>query len=494
MCDFSNYDFENVFKQKFEEDFVDKILEYISNINFDELVLSLVKNIKKTVLFIEYGRETKGNEVIEELLKNHINLVDIKGKLSFKHFMRIITTIPAFIPIVLMFLKTNVYLNKVSSRNSFVNAIQINIDKTALQKELWENNMDVGSFFDESYETVFPTIYKEWKKNPNVREKCQIISFVYLAFEKAVYLPIEKMEDRLIMDINTLLDTYFYTEEDKTSYDFCGGPRMILDASDKLQSIMKGNVYKPDKYKRRKAEKTAYINGYTDYGEYKFWYKRLKYILGYLNPNIKNNLVRSKYKKLDFYKNQFETLEKDYKFFAEEKKDNLLNYVLSEDSFLHGFLTLHKRIKDSKNLINYIKRTSEKTFALDIIQYKYDELAKKSHKRIQNKFTEFNRIVKSWDDKYNTKYKETFEKRNEINYFLESYYNDDEEERRWELDDKEGEIDELENFVPNFNRLYNLFQQYLNTPSEVLYNAILEQVDYFISSKLSRNFLEEWDF
>lgn len=471
MCDFSNYDFEDVFKQKFEEDFVDKLLEYISNINFNEFVLFLVKNIRKTILLIEAERETKGNEVIEKVLQNYINTVNVEGKLSLEHFIKIIRVVPAFIPIVLMFLKTNVYLNKISSRNSFVNAIQINIDKTALQKELWENNMDVGSFFDESYETVFPTIYKEWKKNPNVREKCQIISFVYLAFEKAVYLPIEKMEDRLIMDINTLLDTYFYTEEDNTFYDFCGGPRLIPDASDKLQSIMKGNVYKPDKYKRRKAEKTAYINSYTDYGEYKFWYKRLKYILGYLNPNIKNNLVRSKYKKLDFYKNQFETLEKDYKYFAKEKKENLLNYVLSEDSFLHSFFTLHNRIKNLEDLITYIEKTPEKTFALDVIQYKYNELAKKSHKRIQNKFTEFNKIINS-----------NGKKKNYISSFLESYYNNY-EERNEDLDDKEYEDDELKNFIPNFNRLYNLFQQYLNTPCKFLYDAILEQINYFVSSK-----------
>lgn len=486
MSKFSCYDFEKTLLDNFEEDFVENLLDYITKIDFNKFVRGLLKNLKTTIAYIEQARVTQGNIVVDNVIKRYVDLINIQDKLDFKTFQNIIYNVPAFIPLVLLFLKTNVYLNRISSRKSFVESIHINIDKVGLLNELWCNNLSVGSFFENTYQQVFPTIKRQWQKYPEVEAKCEIFSFLYLSFEKAVFLPLKKMEDRLIMDINTLFDTYFYTSEDNTDYDFCGGPRMIPDASDKLKSIMIGNVYKPDKYKKKEEENRDYIDGYTDYNNYKFWYTRLNFIAEYLEAKRTKQSIKLKYKKLDLYEDQLKLLEKDYQFCVENQKADLLKYILKLDKFLYYFLTLHEKISNTDSIINYIAKISKKDFALKVIKNKYSYLYSKSNKRIQNKFIEFNKLTKDYHDEDSHESKSSIEISENINKFLKFYYEDN-SDRYEELDDKESEDDELKEFIPKFRIFYNLFEQYLNVPTEALYQVLIEQIDSF-KLKKSRYF------
>lgn len=482
MAKFSYSDFEKVISDNFEEDFVEELLKYVAEINFKKFIKYLINNVYKTIYDVESEKETKGNTICDDIIKEYVKLINFKGKLDFKSFLKIIYSVPAFIPLLLLLLETSVYLNRISNRQIFVNSISININKTGLLRELWDNNLDVGSFFEESYQEVFPTLKRQWEKYPEIQDKCEIFSFLYLSFKKAVYLPLKKMEDRLIMDINTLLDTYFYTAEENTSYDFCGGPRMIPDASDKLNSIMIGNVYKPDKYKKKEEENEAYINAYADYEYYKFWYTRLKYISKYFDAKKNNTNIIPTYKYIDFNQNDLYLLEMDYKLCIENSKVDLLEYIMKSDKFLYTFFTSYEDLSNSNKILSYIRKTSKKDFALKVIKTKYNLLSKKSDKRIQNKFIEFNKIIKGIDFDSNVYEQLGKEKFNMINDFLKSYYADN-SDRFWEFDDKEHETDELKSFIPKFKILYHLFEQYLKTPNELLYKAINQQIKYIITPK-----------
>ena len=477
MAKFSYSDFEEVISDNFEDDFVEGLLKYVTEIKFKKFIKYLINNIKQTISYIETEREIKGNIINDNIIKEYVKLINFKGKLDFKSFLKIIYSVPAFIPLLLLLLETSVYLNRISNRQIFINSISININKTGLLRELWDNNLDVGSFFEESYQEVFPTLKQQWEKYPEIQDKCEIFSFLYLSFKKAVYLPLKKMEDRLIMDINTLLDTYFYTTEENTSYDFCGGPRMIPDASDKLNSIMIGNVYKPDKYKKKEEENEAYINAYADYEYYKFWYTRLKYISKYFDAKKNNTNIIPTYKYIDFNQNDLNLLEMDYKLCIENSKVDLLEYIMKSDKFLYTFFTSYEYLSNSNKIISYIRKTSKKTFALNVIKTKYNLLYKKSDKRIQNKFVEFNKIVKDIDFDSNVYEQLGKEKFDVVNDFLKSYYIDN-SDRFWEFDDKENETDELKSFIPKFKILYYLFEQYIKTPNELLYKAINQQIKH----------------
>ena len=186
------------------------------------------------------------------------------------------------------------------------------------------------------------------------------------------------------------------------------------------------------------------------------------------------------YKYIDFNQNDLNLLEMDYKLCIENSKVDLLEYIMKSDKFLYTFFTSYEDLSNSNKILSYIRKTSKKTFALKVIKTKYNLLSKKSDKRIQNKFIEFNKIIKGIDFDSNVYEQLGKEKFNMINDFLKSYYADN-SDRFWEFDDKEHETDELKSFIPKFKILYHLFEQYLKTPNELLYKAIDQQIKYIIT-------------
>lgn len=454
-----------------EADFTNNLFLYMANLDIRAYLNTLISNIKTTIDYIEENRELNCEKILDNVNKKYISMFESKSELTFQNFLLILHNIPAFMPLVIIILKTNIYLNKIANRTCFIESIKFEINKTNLLKELWEKNLEIGSFFEDCYEDVYPTITRQWEKYPNIHKKCKIFAYLYLAIEKAIYLPIEKMEDRLIMDMNTLLDTYFFTEEDKTSYDFCGGPRMIPNASDKLNSIMQGNVLKPDKYKKKEKELHAYIDGFTDYNTYKTWYKRLKYIFQYWNCE---NKPLKKFKKLNLDSSELELFNLDYKYFVQTKqKPNIFKYLFQSDEELARIISYNLKIKTKEKLEKWITNTTSKNFALTIIKSKYPILSKKSNKRIQNKFTEFSTLVNEIcivDSVYSV--------REQLIEIYDQYENNN---RYWELDDKEFEdiklkIIESEEILLPIKKLYYLYEQYTYTPSKYLYNALIKQI------------------
>ena len=464
----------------FEIGFFDELFEFVSNLDIKMYFVSILKYIYMVTKKLESEIETNSRKITRSPDVQIIRDISKIKRMSFKDFKSLVHTTPALIPIMILLIRIHIYLKLISNRNSFMNSVTISIDKIALLHELWGNNLCSGTCLKARAREVFPIIQKQWTRYPKIQKQYEILGFLYLCIDKAIYKPIEKMEDRMLMDIDTLLDTYFHTEDTEEEYcNGCGLP-FIPNASDKLDSILKGNVKNPDKMKKEKETLESYLDSYHDYKNYKFWHKKLKFIIKNidkchykvknktLDSNLTNQQMEDFEEMIDLIfccnKNKKDCQNYDGSRCSKDWQKNLFDYIKTQDEDLYVVIVDKMHNKTFNKLKKYINSISEKEFAFSLVKEFYPLLKDKTNKTIQNRYANH--------------------EKDEGLLWRIRLYND--RIRNFNLDHKESEFKALEEkMLDEFSELYGYYEDYTYEPNEIYYKRIIKLIEK-ISKKLEK--------
>lgn len=477
--DYDEIDYDNSKEEYFDEVFQKKLLTYITNISVVEYTKKILPNIQNSVdLLTKITDETLPQDIRTLKIQNFEDIS--KKHMTLPTFKRLIENIPALMPLALVLLKINRNLTQLKERYLFIDSISLNIDKEALLNELWDKNMPFnGCFFNIVEDDILPLIDKCLYMYPTIQSRYSNFITLYNAIVTTLHKPILRLEDRLFLDINSLLDIYLFSDDESAQFVDCCGPHYSESIEEKLDYIMQLNVLKPQKNLKARREAKTYFEAYSNYNVCKKWFNKIKFLMKYTEENtcIKqilqdiedlplDDIGRKDYKQaiLKIYncKNNSQNNEncehKSKKFCdisACKKERAITAYIFRENEELYQYLISAYKIKSDIMLNKLISKTPVKEFSMKFLQWKYDLLKTKSIKTISNIFADSDTLIKNYN----------------------AYMNDTEEEvieRNWELDDKEycdtnSYEDEI---IEKLERLYQNFEHFSLNLSDKEYEQI----------------------
>jgi len=489
---FENMDYQNFLKKFFNATFPHKLIDYILDLSAKEIAISLSKQIKKSLLAIEHPNRFTVSEQRANIVIHNIKEIPNK-KLRIDDIDCFLKNIPALIPLTIMLLKTHNYLNKLSARYSFIDSITIKINKKDLLNELFDKNLCSGGFINEKLKNLFPIIEQYFYMIPQISENYRIFNYLYYIIDKAIYQPVEKLEDRLFMDMNTLLDVYCFSQDDPFEYNFCHGIADVPNVDDKVSYILYSNVVMPEKEQKKKEELKNYIDAYKDYNLYKYWFNKIKFLVKYANNNICYQNIIKDLQSLNIgitemhdYSKAIESIYKcplglsedncSYKSgksclqSAYDKERSVANYIYKTNENVYRILTTLFNASSDENLYNLFEKSNIKNLCLAVIKSKYNYLSDKNDKTISNIFANYNEILKQYSAKTED---------DNIQYLSHTRYD--------ALDDKEYEEETLEDkIIENLYILYLNFVNYVEKPNDkqkIQILNIIEKLDKLVSKK-----------
>jgi len=477
--DYENIEDNNSIDLYFNEVFQKKLLSYITNLSVIEYAEKILPNIKNSIDLLSHVDDATQPQDIRTLKIQ--NFEDIpKKQMTLPVFKRLVENTPALMPLALILLKINRNLTQLKERYFFVDSITININKEALLNEIWEKNLPLnGCFFNIIENDILPLIDKCLYMFPNIQRKYSNFTTLYNAIVTALHKPILRLEDRLFLDINSLLDIYLFSDDESAQFvDFCG-PHYSESIEEKLDYIMQLNVLKPQKNLKARREAKIYFEAHSDYDICKKWFNKIKYLMKYINEDTCIKYILQDINSLPLdeigindYKHAISKIyccenksfnnenceHKDKircKISACKKQRSIFTYIFRENEELYQHLTSKYKIKNDIDLNKLISKMSIKEFAMSFLQWKYDLLENKSIKTIANIFADSDALIKNYN----------------------AYMNDTKTElleRNWELDDKEycPTYSYEDKIIEKLEQLYQKFEHFSLNLSDKKYDQI----------------------
>ena len=469
--------YEEFLSRYFYPNFHKRLFEYIESFSPKNYAQNVIKQISKSVnaLYSRHNIDFWDNEK-NIIIHNIINIGHIR-KLKILDIDELINHVPALIPLGLMLLKMHIYLNKLKENNTIIDSITIKLDKKTLFYELWDKNLFCGTFIKNELEDIFPIIKNYWNLDTKLRNRYLRLSQLYYVINKAVFKPIEKLEDRMVMDINNLLDVYCYSEDKVEEFNFSHGIPDIPDVQDKIASIIYANIAKPQKIEKQQKLVRLYINAYKDYMQYKQGVQLLRFLAKYENKNICYHKILKDLGNLGLDSEDLkifqEAIRTMYKCPLDEKsikceylnqnKCSYCNYVQQQSLSTYTYKncqniykilrTLYK-VEDNTALLKMLNKIKIKDFCMKAIKINYCELRKRSVKTISNIFSNYKIMII----------------KNTLLEMKKFEYND----RNWETDPKE-DLDYYTSdnkIVEKIEELYLNYEQFLIKQTDKRYYKI----------------------
>ena len=463
----------------FSEHFQKKLVEYIPNISIVKYAKNILPVIKQCTDNLNSFDKNSLPEEIRDLKVQNVEDISKIRSLKITDFDRLLNNTPALIPLAILILKTNLNLKKLKASNLFIDFMTIDIDKTNLLKKLWEYNLPLeGTFFSDIEYGALALLDKCTYFTPKIQAKYKLFTDLFNAINEALYKPVMRLEDRIVLDINSILDIYMFTGDNSAVFfDGCG-PHYSESVEDKLESIMQLNVLKPQKNMKTKLEAKAYISAFNDYQKSKYWYNKIKFFLKYvakprciykiqndiMRLNLDNDELLSYTRMLNtlFQCPKYKTSDDDCYERCEEDvvMRSVSTYIFHNYEELYKFLFETYKIRNDKMLAKIIKNYSIKEFSMNFIKWKYDLLKDKTIKTISNQFSNYEQLVKN------------------------SLLHDDEEDEFPELERNEDLDDKLYDTYPNtedliiekLEEIYSYFEQFSTKIDDELYDEIAYKI------------------
>lgn len=466
----------------FNKQFQKKLMEYIPKLSIVEYSRNILPVIQKCANNLNaFDKNALPDEIRDIKVQNIEDISKIKS-LKITDFDRLLKNTPALIPIAILLMKTNLNLKKLKSRNLFIEFMTIDIDKENLLKKLWYYHSPLeGLFFSDIENGALELLDTSTYLNPKLNKKYKNFIDLFNAVNQSLYKPIMRLEDRIILDINSILDIYLFTGDNSAVFVDCCGPHYAESVEDKLEDIMQLNVFEPQKNLKTKIEAKTYILAFNDYQRCKYWYNKIKFFLKYTQKpkciyKITNDINRLNldFEELSDYKKTLSTLFQCPKYLPNDSNcfdsnceealiRSLCTYIFHNYEELYKFLRANYKIRNDKMLAKLIKENSLKDFSMKFIQWKYDLLKDKTPKTIANQFSNYDQLVK--------------------NYNLHDTSEPPELYRNEDLDDKLYDTypSTEDRIIENLEEIYTYFEQYSIKPDDELYDEIIDMIRHLSS-------------
>ncbi len=480
------YDYEKLLSENckdafFNKDFQKNLLKYIANISVEEYTRKILPNIENSLELLTKITEDTLPKDIRTLKVQNFKDISKKKNITLSTFARLLENTPALMPLAIILLKINRNLTQLKERYLFIDSITLNIDKESLLKELWyKHNPLEGCYFNIEEDDVLPLIEKCLYRYPTIQNNYYEFVTLYNAIVTSLHKPILRLEDRLYLDVNSLLDIYLFSDDESARFVDCCGPHYAESIEEKLDYIMQLNVLKPQKNLKARREAKIYFEAYSNYDICKKWFNKIKFLIKYAEKDICINQILQDIKDLPLNdegkeyeqavlkiynceKNALNNQNCEHKskkycsISACKKQRAILSYIFRENEELYRYLTLVYKIKSDVALDNLISQISIKEFSMKFLQWKYDILKDKSIKTISNIFADYKTLVKNYN----------------------AYMNDSEEvvlERNWELDDKDycDTYSYEDDIIQKLEQLYQNFEHFSLNLSDKEYDQSYE--------------------
>ena len=471
----------------FNKLFQKKLIEYISDLSIIEYARSILPVIMKCINNINSFDKNVLPEQIRDFKAQNIEDISKIKSLKITDLDRLLKNTPVLMPLAFLILKTNLNLKKLKSSNLFIECMTIDIDKKNLLKKLWYYNSPLdGLFFSDIENGALELLDTSTYLNQKIYQKYKKFVDLFNAINQTLYKPVMRLEDRIILDINSILDIYLFTGDNSAVFIDCCGPHYAQNVEEKLEDIMQLNVLQPQKDLKTKLEAKTYLLAFKDYQKCKYWYNKIKFFLKYTTMpkciyKIFDDIMRLNLdsEQLSDYKKTLNTLFQcpTYKKSYSDCNRNICEETLIRPfctNIFHHFEELYKflyanyKIRNDKMLLKVIKENSLKDFSMSFVQWKYDLLKDKTKKTIANQFSNYDKLVK--------------------NYNLHETLDPPELERNENLDNKLYDTypDTEDIIIEKLEEIYTYFEQYSIKPVDELYDTITDKIrslDLFLKSQ-----------
>ena len=232
----------------FNKLFQKKLIEYISDLSIIEYARSILPVIMKCINNINSFDKNVLPEQIRDFKAQNIEDISKIKSLKITDLDRLLKNTPVLMPLAFLILKTNLNLKKLKSSNLFIECMTIDIDKKNLLKKLWYYNSPLdGLFFSDIENGALELLDTSTYLNQKIYQKYKKFVDLFNAINQTLYKPVMRLEDRFILDINSILDIYLFTGDNSAVFIDCCGPHYAQSVEEKLEDIMQLNVLQPQK-------------------------------------------------------------------------------------------------------------------------------------------------------------------------------------------------------------------------------------------------------